>query len=147
MADGASLFNKFLSNRNNTLNNNSMILQQEKVLKRFNSGFKKSYGVFHKVIFHKFKLNKILNKIPLFDSQSNKKLFMDLLYCFCSLMFYFSIPLHVSFNKKISEFISSPLLTISWLVILLHILVTLNTCYYEKGLLVNSRSKIFHNYL
>ena len=89
----------------------------------------------------------ILNKIPVFDADSNIYYLWSLLQLATILMFIFFVPINIiydlSYDNLMNDFIvkSCPIL---WL---LECIISLNIGYFDKGEYVTNRQQILRNFL
>jgi len=92
-------------------------------------------------------LIKILSKcegktIPVFHPYNNIKICWDMAHFFFILILLFWIPIEICFKSEIN--FSFKIFTVVFF--LCDILISLNTSYFDKGLIVNERKRIIHNY-
>ena len=82
----------------------------------------------------------MLKKLPSFSPSSSIKIIWDFFVLLAILMLLFFIPIHISFNQPIKSFVNNEILTdLTMTIIIMDIIVSLNTGYYEKGILIRNK--------
>jgi hypothetical protein len=85
--------------------------------------------------------------IPLFQPSHNLKLVWDTIILILVLMLCYLIPIYCAFGINLNYFLPFGLNTgVIGLMLLIDLLVTLNTCVYDSGVLVCARRTIFSIY-
>ncbi|EGR34558.1 hypothetical protein IMG5_007500 [Ichthyophthirius multifiliis] len=92
-------------------------------------------------------IKKTLNKIPLITPNNKYKLFWDFLVGISYILMFFIIPVHIAVKQQIETLFPQYLIYISFAIIILDMLVSLNTGYYSKGFIVSDRQKVILNYI
>ncbi len=70
------------------------------------------------------------------------KLIWDYFKLIIILVYFFIIPLDISFNKPLKFFLGFEFHGIFVSLLILDIVIRINTAYFEKGMLIESRKKI-----
>lgn len=85
--------------------------------------------------------------LPTIEPSSRLKLVWDLLLGVVLIVFFFFIPVHVAINESIHDLTSKMLGYILNICMGIDILLSMNTAYFEKGVTVINKKKIFVYYV
>ncbi|EAR99958.2 cation channel family protein (macronuclear) [Tetrahymena thermophila SB210] len=92
-------------------------------------------------------LVKLIKYIPVIEPSSKFKLVWDLLIGTVFMTYFFIIPIHVAINVSIHDLITPYVGYTLHLMMLIDILFSMVTGYFEKGVNVNNKKKIFIYYI
>lgn len=85
----------------------------------------------------------LLHRIPVFDNQNYFKVLWDGLVLIVTMFFMFTISIHIAMHNQFLGQVNYTLVVIGFMLLVMDILVTVNTSYYEKGVQIKDRGKIF----
>ncbi|KAL4462587.1 hypothetical protein ABPG74_000417 [Tetrahymena malaccensis] len=92
-------------------------------------------------------LVKLVKYIPVIEPSSKFKLVWDLLIGTVFMTYFFVIPIHVAINVSIHELITPYVGYTLHLMMLIDIVFSMVTGYFEKGVNINNKKKIFFYYI
>lgn len=90
---------------------------------------------------------KLFRSIPTIEPSSKFKLVWDVIIGMVFMTYFFIIPIHVAINVSINNLITEYVGYILHLLMLVDILFSVDTGYFEKGVNISDKKKVFIYYM